>query len=684
LMNNDGQEVDSRVAELEAVLAEAQRKAEELQAANDQLRNIEQWYQGATNAADVGTWAWDLKTDNLYWTKSCKALFGLPPDAHVDYKVFSDLLHPEDREAVDEAVQRALRDLDEYDVQSRIIWPDGTLRWLRFKGRAYPDRSGRAVRFQGIVIDIWRQKQAEAELRQALERERELRERASAAESNAQSILESMAEGFCGMDSELRYTYVNAAAEAIVGLKREQLIGKTMREVFPEAGGSEIEAICQRALSEGKTVEFSTLFDPWNRWFNIKVYPSGTGLTIYFREITSQKQMEVALLDTQERFEMINNFIPVMAFTTRPNGHLDYVNRRWTEYTGASAEALQGWGWTDLIHPDDRDRTIARWKHSLHTGETFEIECRLLRSSDQTYRWFLAQAVPVRDRNGKTARWFGTCTDIEDGKRVEAELAAARRAAEEASQAKSQFLASMSHELRTPLNAIIGYSEMLQEEVQDLGANQLAPDLARIHTAGRHLLSLISDILDLSKIEAGKMDIFVEEVEIANMVEEVAATVQPLIEKNGNRLQLRIQPETGSMTSDVTKVRQGLFNLLSNASKFTNEGQITVDVSAEKEHGLDWIVFRVSDTGIGMPQDKLDKLFEPFAQLHSGAVKAGGTGLGLAITKRFCEMLGGEIQVDSEEGKGSTFTIRLPRNVGQAAQSEREPQRDPQSPAAEG
>ncbi|MBC7924418.1 MAG: response regulator [Bryobacteraceae bacterium] len=637
----------SRVAALEAEIAD--------------LRKGEIWYRDTIEAAEVGTWAWDLHSGELTWSSRCKALFGFAPDAQIDYDVFLQRLHPEDRERVDQAVQTALRSTEAYDAYSRVIWSDESIHWLRFKGKAYIDESGAVTRFQGIVIDVENQKRAEQELREALHKQVETHARAVAAESEAARILESMAEGFYGLDFDFRFTYLNHSAEEILGRTRLELLHTRLWEAYPELIGTEMEALYRKAMLDRSVEEFTTLFDPWNRWFSCKVYPTETGLTVYFREITQQKQIEVALLDSQERFEMINNFIPVMVWTTRPDGYHDYFNRRWTEYTGLTVNQTQGWGWSDLLHPDDTDRSIARWKHSLETGESYEIEYRLKRT-DGVYHWFLGQALPVKDRHGNIVRWFGTCTEIDDRKRVEGELAAARQTAEEASQAKSHFLASMSHELRTPLNAIIGYSEMLQEEIEDLGVPQLAPDLGKIHSAGKHLLALISDILDLSKIEAGKMDVFAEEFDLAETVREVAATVEPLIRKNGNELKLEIAPDAGRMFTDLTKVRQTLFNLLSNASKFTQNGTVTVGAFSEG----DFVVLRVADTGIGIDPAKISNLFEPFSQLHGSSVKAGGTGLGLAITKRFCEMLGGDIFVDSTLGEGSAFGIRLPRVLLQA------------------
>ena len=242
------------------------------------------------------------------------------------------------------------------------------------------------------------------------------------------------------------------------------------------------------------------------------------------------------------------------------------------------------------------------------------------------------------------------------------ELNEAKDLAEAGSRAKSQFLANMSHELRTPMNAILGYSEMLMEDAVENSTPSAHQDLSRIHTAGKHLLRLINDILDLSKIEAGKMELYLEQFDLQTMLDEVVMTVQPLMLKNKNQLIVHRDPNLTSIYSDITKIRQILFNLLSNAAKFTDRGSITL--SLDQEPKTQNLKISVSDTGTGMTAEQLETLFEAFHQVDSSITRHhGGTGLGLAITKYFCQMMGGTISVNSRPDYGTMFTISLPREV---------------------
>ena len=285
----------------------------------------------------------------------------------------------------------------------------------------------------------------------------------------------------------------------------------------------------------------------------------------------------------------------------------------------------------------------------------------------ENHRFISANFFPVIAPNGRVQGAGVVFSDVTSRKQAELALAAAKDSAEVANKAKSQFLANMSHELRTPLSAVIGYSEMLEEEVAELGHDGVLQDLGKIGSNARHLLSLINTVLDLSKIEAGRMEVNAETFRVSELAREAAATVKGLMGRRGNTLEVACPPDLGSMRSDPVKVRQCLFNLLSNASKFTENGTVTLAVTRH-QNGVDRVIFSVSDTGIGMTPEQQTKLFQPFSQVDDATTrKFEGTGLGLSITRAFAELLGGEVSVESEAAKGSTFRLELPVEVPEHA-----------------
>ena len=304
---------------------------------------------------------------------------------------------------------------------------------------------------------------------------------------------------------------------------------------------------------------------------------------------------------------------------------------------------------------------------SLRVGHRTVLAVPLLRE-DEAIGALSIRRTEVRSFTDKQIELVGTFADQAviaiENVRLFDEIQDKSRQLAEASQHKSQFLANMSHELRTPLNSIIGLTQTLTEHAPRFGTEKALEPLNRVLNAGHHLLNLINDILDLSKIEAGRMELHLESFPLKPLIEDVARTIEPMATKNGNRIVIDCRLELGTIHADQTRFRQALLNLASNANKFTEKGTVTIAAQPQRNDGREWITIAVADTGIGMTPEQMGRLFQEFSQASSAtASKYGGTGLGLAISRRFCQMMGGDITVESEPGRGSTFTIRLPRIV---------------------
>ncbi len=316
----------------------------------------------------------------------------------------------------------------------------------------------------------------------------------------------------------------------------------------------------------------------------------------------------------------------------------------------------------DSEHPVDDDVDVNTGRIQSWVGETYQAE-----ASRKDGRRFPAELSVTSIQDDQ--RYVALVRDITERKEAQRKLKEARDRAVEANEAKSRFLANISHELRTPLNAIIGYSELVGEDLEMIGEEEMGQDVGKIETAGRHLLDLINEILDLSKVEAGKMELYVEDMDVSTVINEIADTLQPVIEDKDNTLRIDLEEAPETMRVDVMKFRQIMINLLSNASKFTDQGLVRIQAFCEEDDGIEFGVFEVIDRGIGIPEDKLEELFDAFSQADDSTTREfGGTGLGLTICKHFSELMGGEIDVESTVGEGSTFRIKIPVDVDQTRQ----------------
>ena len=402
------------------------------------------------------------------------------------------------------------------------------------------------------------------------------------------------------------------------------------------------------------------------RWFLSRAEPMRDAAGRILRwfgtntDVTEARDAEATLRRSEERFRTLISASADLIWTASPEGEMIPPLPTWRAYTGQTEADYVGWGWLDSVHPEDRERIRDLWSERLHSRTPFHAEFRL-RRRDGEWRYSEARAAPVLALDGSVREWVGINTDISDRRHAEEAMQEAKELAEGANRAKSQFIANMSHELRTPLSAVIGYSEMLAEEIEDIGQTHLLTDVGKIEASARHLLGLINDVLDLSKIEAGRMTVESVRFDVAAMLDEVVNATGALSAKKGNRFVLEAAEDLGAMQSDELKIRQCLMNLIGNAAKFTEEGVITLRARRESP---DHMIFEVADNGIGMSAEQMERLFKRFSQADESTTRQfGGTGLGLAITRAFALRLGGDVTVESEPGRGSTFCLTLKTEV---------------------
>jgi len=479
-------------------------------------------------------------------------------------------------------------------------------------------------------------------------------------------IIESMPETLFVLAPDLTIKMANRTATTLLGYERNELIGVPAKRLF--ARDCQLYKMQPKDLANKGTLQGveATFVTKGNRKITtlISISPI-TGADDQVQEfvcvgkdITDLKQAEnktrrslKALSDI--RFALDQTAILVI---TNAEGTITHVNERYCSLTGFSKKELVGRK-HGLIDPDlHSEPYIKKLWGTIKRGKLWRGDIKG-KTQDSTVYWVDNTIVPLLGENGKPVQYLAIQFDVTDRKHAARELLRAKKVAEEHNRSKSQFLAKMSHELRTPLNAILGYCELLREDFEDAGEEAHIADLGKIHSAGGHLLALINDILDLSKIEAGKMELHLEQFDIWPVVSQVVTTAEPLIGNNKNKLILQCSEDIGTMTSDFTKVKQILLNLVGNAAKFTDNGEITLAVSRD----ADSIFFRVKDSGIGMTPEQQSRIFDAFIQADSSTTRRyGGTGLGLAICSKFVEMMGGEIKIESELGKGSMFIVQLP------------------------
>jgi PAS domain S-box-containing protein len=459
----------------------------------------------------------------------------------------------------------------------------------------------------------------------------------------------------------------NRAALEAAGLRAEDVLGLPFEEAYwwsydPEVQ-RQLRAAIQRAAG-GESSRYDVVvrlgpdrYEPID--FTISPLRDDDGQVTHLVPsaivITERVEAERASRESEAQFRTLADSIPQLAWMADASGSIFWYNRRWFDYTGASFEEMQGWGWQAVHHPDWVEQVTERFRSAVEHGEPWS-DTFPLRGADGSYRWFLSRALPITDSDGRVQRWFGTNTDVTEQREAAEERERLYRLVRAASEAKSEFMGTMSHELRTPLNAIIGYADLL-----DTGIAGVLPDRAiayvdRIRLAAGHQKQLIEDVLSFNRLEANQQEqALVQRVNVADVVRDITAVIAPLAQAKG--LLLTSDIGVTEIDTDARKLRQILVNLMGNAVKFTAHGSVSLRV--RDANGV--VRFEVEDTGVGLSAELVESAFEPFWQADRSLTRtADGSGLGLTISRRFAHTLGGEIVVTSEPGKGSTFTLVVP------------------------
>jgi len=501
--------------------------------------------------------------------------------------------------------------------------------------------------------------------------------------------LSKMSNGIYMLDQDMKYVLVNDRYVEMFGIpKRLVEQGQPEEGVVRwhaengDYGHGDIEQLVRTRLEtlaegHGSTVVLETSA---GRTIEIRTTPiSGGGLIGVATDITAIKRNEAELRAQNENLQKIQTDLEFSEqriskiIESSPVGIISIDEKGTIETFSAAAEGIFGYYAAEVIGKNIKIlmRTEVALEHDLYlerrvrgAPSTVVGTRRIVDAVRKDGSVFKLETKVEEVQVGDGVFYIGMVEDITERLELERQAEQAREQAERANEAKSAFLANMSHELRTPMNAIIGYSEMLAEDAEDDGLDEMLGDLNKITAAGKHLLSLINDVLDLSKIEAGKMELYLEDFSIKEVAEDVGNTALSLVEKNANELVIDLEEDLDMLHGDVTKIRQILFNLISNAAKFTEQGKITLSAKADTIGDMPAVQLAVTDTGIGIPEDKLEHIFSEFSQADESTTRNyGGTGLGLALTKRFCEMMGGGIHVESTIGQGSSFIVTLPRRV---------------------
>jgi PAS domain S-box-containing protein len=620
------------------------------------LRESEERYAIAMRAINEAIYDYDVSSDQIYYAERIYDVLDVERALMRTAKDWRTLIHADDLQRyLDAFSAHAKGGAARFECDYRYRARNGAWRWCRQHGIALRDAGGRAVRVVGSIGDITEFKETEAALLKSDER--------------YDFALRAIREGVYDWDLVAGTVYYSDRVRAVLGLAPEEL--GTPQDWLERVHPDDMERYRAAHIAhfKGRTDRYECDYRyrakdgswRWARTHGIAQRDAG-GRAVRMigstGDITRLKQAEEALRQSEERYAIVTKVATEGMYEWTIADDLLFVSEHTKAFFPAGVP-LTARAWSSLIHAEDFPAyQQAVLEHFKGLTLRLELEYRISTGGGE-YRWVMDRGIAIRDSLGHATKLIGAVTDVTSRKLAEQALREAREQAEAASREKSQFLANMSHELRTPLNAIIGFSEVLKDGLFGELNEKQADYVNDILESGKHLLSLINDVLDLSKIEAGRMELDLAEFELPAVMERALSLVRERAQRHGVRLMSHVAAGVGALRADERKVKQILLNLLSNAVKFTPEGG-TVTLSAEAINGSR-VVMRVSDTGIGISPEDQQALFQEFRQVGTDSKrKAEGTGLGLALTKRFVELHKGEIRLTSTPGKGSTFAVTLP------------------------
>ncbi|GLV60336.1 hypothetical protein KDH_71560 [Dictyobacter sp. S3.2.2.5] len=598
----------------------------------------------ALQASGVGTWNWNLLTNELVWTDQKRALFGLPPGTPITYELFLNLLHPDDREPTHQLNQQALTEQQEYKKDYRVIWPDGSVHWLVDQARIRRNKAGKPIQVIGATVDITERKQREAQLQQA--------------NDQISTILDSITDAFLSLDTQWHYRYVNRRLAAMHGKTPEELLGKYMWDVVPSLFGTPFEDHYRAAMRSGQTTHFEGFHPVFKIWVEVHVYPQPDGLSIYIHDISERKQAEEALRESEARLQRLRESNIIGMTTTDEQGNVLEANDAFLAllgYTRAELEAGQI-TWSTITSEQTQQRDHEAIEEALQTGAARPYEKEYLGKDGRRIPVLIGRALFRRE--GAPPQFLCFVLDLTARKETERQ--------------KDIFLGITGHELRTPLAALKGTLQLISLRIKRFikRTDQITPEMASFFAYIQEQLlegvrqvdiqaRLVDDLLDVSRITAGTLNLSLQHCDLVPIVREAVDDIRLIAPHR----QISFEPPqdiSATVMVDPTRILQVVTNYLTNALRYSPADQpVTAGIYVRDHMAHVW----VRDSGPGLPKEAQGKIWQCFHQIKEVPLQSGsekGLGLGLYLCKTLIEQHHGTVDVESIPGKGATFWFNLP------------------------